>query len=301
MRAVLLTEYGSVEGLKLREVPDPEPGPNEIKVRMAGASINPIDWKMRSGSAQKTMPMELPAILGRDVSGTVVAVGPGATTLPVGTRVMGNVPHGYAEMVVAPAAAWTVVPPKMDLVDAGAFPLVLLTGAQLVEDAAQVREGDVVLVTGAVGSVGRVAVFVAKQRGARVLAGVRTDQKAAAAMLQADGVFAIDDDRDIERIPPLDALADTVGGETALKLVAKVKKGGRAGGTVGEPPGARDRGLDARGFLAHPDSKRVADLAKAVAEGRLTIPIAKRFPLAQAAEAQTFAERGAAGKVLLTG
>ena len=300
MKAVLLTEFGGIEGLKLREVPDPEPGPNEVKVRMAGASINPIDWKVRNGSAQKRMPMELPAILGRDVSGTVVAVGAGVTTLPVGTRVMGNVPHGYAEMVVAPAALWTEVPAKMDLVDAGAFPLVLLTGAQLI-DAAQVREGDVVLVTGAVGSAGRVAVFVAKQRGARVLAGVRTDQKAAAAELGADGVFAIDDDRDIERIPPLDALADTVGGETAMKLVAKVKKGGRAGGTVGEPPGARDRGLDARGFMAHPDSKQLADLAKAIADGRLTIPIAKRFPLAQAAEAQTFAERGAAGKVLLTG
>jgi NADPH:quinone reductase-like Zn-dependent oxidoreductase len=299
MKAVLLTEYGSVEGLKLRDVPDPEPGPNEIKVRIAGASVNPIDWKIRTGSAQKRMPMELPAILGRDVSGTVVAIGPGVTTLSVGTRVMGNVPNGYAEMVVAPASLWIEVPPKIDLVDAGAYPLVLLTGAQLVEDAAQVREGDVVLVTGAIGSVGRVAVFVAKQRGARVLAGVRTDQKAAAAKLGADGVFGIDDDRDIERIPQLDAIADTVGGETAMKLVAKVKTGGRAGSTVGEPPGARDRGLDARGFMAHPDSKRLADLVKAIADGRLTIPIAKRFPLAQAAEAQTFAEHGAPGKVLL--
>ena len=245
--------------------------------------------------------MELPAILGRDVSGTVVAVGPGVTTFSVGARLMGNVPHGYAEMVVAPAASWAEVPPNMDLVDAAAYPLVLLTGAQLVEDAAQVREGDVVLVTGAVGSVGRAAVFVAKQRGARVLAGVRTDQKAAAAKLGADGVFGIDDDRDIERIPPLDAIADTVGGATAAKLVTKVKKGGRAGGTVGEPPGARGRGLDARGFMAHPDSKRLAELAKAIADGRLIIPIARRFPLAQAAEAQAFAERGADGKVVLTG
>lgn len=301
MKAVLLTEYGGVEGLKLRDVPDPEPGPNEIKVRMAGASINPIDWKIRSGSAQKRMPMALPAILGRDVSGTVIAVGPGVTTFSLGARVMGNVPNGYAEMVVAPAASWAEVPPGMDLVDAGAYPLVLLTGAQLVEDAAQVRDGDVILVTGAVGSVGRVAVFVAKQHGARALAGVRTEQKAAAGKLGADGVFGIDDDRDIERIPPLDAIADTVGGETAAKVVAKVKKGGRAGGTVGEPPGARERGLDARGFMAHPDSRRLAELAKAIADGRLTIPIAKRFPLAQAAEAQAFAERGASGKVLLTG
>jgi NADPH:quinone reductase-like Zn-dependent oxidoreductase len=97
-----VTEYGRVEALKLREMLDPQPGPNEIKVRMAGASVNPDRLEDSHRVRPKRMPMELPAILGRDVSGTVVAIGPGVTTLSVGTRVMGNVPHGYAEIVVAP-------------------------------------------------------------------------------------------------------------------------------------------------------------------------------------------------------
>src|SRR5207249_2786658 len=134
--------------------------------RVAGASINPIDWKLRTGAYQKYMPLELPAVLGRDVSGTVVAVGPGVTGFPVGARVLGLVNGGYAEIVVAPVEAWAPVPAKLDLADAGALPLVVLTGTQLAEDAAGVREGEVLLVTGATGGVGRAAVFAAQARGA---------------------------------------------------------------------------------------------------------------------------------------
>src|SRR4051812_5626424 len=152
MKAIVLTAYGDVDRLQLRDVADPTAGPNEIKVRMAGASINPIDWKLRSGAYHAHMPLQLPAILGRDASGTVVAVGPGVTAFAVGARVMGRVNATYAELVVGPTEAWTAVPPGMDLVDAGAYPLVLLTGAQLIEDAVRPNRGDQVLVTGATGS-----------------------------------------------------------------------------------------------------------------------------------------------------
>ncbi len=168
MKAVLLTAYGDVDRLQLREVAEPTAGPNEIKVRMAGASINPIDWKLRGGAYHAFMPLQLPTILGRDASGTVVAVGPGVTGFAIGARVMGRVNATYAELVVGPTEAWTPVPPGMELVDAAAYPLVLLTGAQLVEDAIHPAHGEQVLVTGATGSSGRVAVFAAKAAGARV-------------------------------------------------------------------------------------------------------------------------------------
>src|SRR5205823_6015753 len=83
--------------LDLRDVPEPEPGPSEVKVKVAAASINPVDWKLRSGGMQKMMPLQLPAILGRDVSGTVVKVGPGVTGFKTGDKVLGLVHHGYAE------------------------------------------------------------------------------------------------------------------------------------------------------------------------------------------------------------
>jgi NADPH:quinone reductase-like Zn-dependent oxidoreductase len=300
MKTVVLTGYGDVDKLEVREVPEPKPGPNEIKVRMAGASINPIDLKIRKGAVKDWMPLELPTILGSDVSGQVVEVGPGVTAFKIGARVMGLVKHGYAEFVVGPVEAWAEVPAKIDLVDAAALPVVLNTGGQLIDEAVQAREGQLVLVTGAAGSVGRVAVFVAKSRGARVLAGVRARQKAEAAKLGADGVVALDDDAEISKLPQLDAIADTVGGPTTGKLLGKVKPGGTIGSVVGEPPGAKERGLVVRPMVSHPDPKLMARLAQAVADGKLVIPIAKKLPLSQAREAHKLAESGIGGKVILT-
>jgi NADPH:quinone reductase-like Zn-dependent oxidoreductase len=301
MKAIVLTAYGDVDKLELREVPEPKAATGQIKVRMAGASINPIDWKLRSGALKAMMPLELPAVLGRDVSGEVVELGAGVTQFKLGARVMGLVMGGYAEFVVAAADAWAEVPETMNLVDAGALPLVLLTGAQLVEEALVPRAGDVVLVTGAEGSVGRAAVFTAKARGASVWAGVRKTQKAQAAKLGADGVVALDDDADLAKLPALDGIADTVGGETILRLLGKVKSGGVVASVVGEPAGAKEHGVVARGMFAHPDARRLAELAGAVASGTLVIPIAKKLPLAKAREAQTLAEHHAGGKVVLTG
>src|SRR5580700_657298 len=183
MKAAVLVGYGGVDKLEVRETPEPKVGPGEIKVRVVGASINPIDWKLREGATRPGMKLELPAILGRDAAGEVVEVGAGVTRFRVGARVAGLVWGGYGERVVASEDAWAEVPENLDLVDAAAIPLVALTGAELVEEGVRPRVGDTVLVTGAVGSVGRVAVFVAKSRGVNVWAGVRRAQKALAASL----------------------------------------------------------------------------------------------------------------------
>ena len=300
MKAAVLTDYGDVDKLEIRDVPEPSSGGSEIKVRMAGASVNPIDWKLRSGSLKSRMPIELPAILGRDVSGVVVEVGANVTEFAVGDRVMGLVNQGYADLVVAAVDAWAKVPKEIDLTDAAALPLVLLTGAQLIEDAVNCGKGDRVLVTGALGSVGRVAVFVAKARGAQVYAGVRASQKTAARALGVEGVVALDDPADIDRLPELDSIADNVGGETIERLLGKLKRGGVLGSVVGQPAGAAERGVVVKPMFAHPDSKRLAALAQAVADGSLIIPIARRFALADVRQAQKLAESGGAGgKVLM--
>jgi NADPH:quinone reductase-like Zn-dependent oxidoreductase len=207
----------------------------------------------------------------------------------------------FAEIIVGGVDAWAKVPDTMNLTDAGALPLVLLTGAQLVEEATAIRAGQKILVTGALGSVGRVAVFVAKARGATVYAGVRGVQKEAAAKLAADAVVALDDQASLGDLPALDAVADTVGGDTIQKLLGKVKAGGTVGSIVGEPAGATARGLTVRSILTHSDSKRLGELVHAVADGKLVVPIAKRFPLSEARAAMTLAARGAGGKVVLVG
>src|SRR5580700_4200444 len=183
MRAVFLTGYGDVDKLEMRDVPEPEAGPGEVKVHVAASSINPIDYWMRSGRLQDRFPLVLPAVLGRDASGEVVAVGRGVVALRVGARVLGLVNGAHAEYVVAGEQAWAELPPSLDLVDAAALPLVALTGWQLIEEAVNPGAGEIVLVVGAVGSVGRAAVYAALKRGAKVFAGVRLQQKAEATKL----------------------------------------------------------------------------------------------------------------------
>ena len=142
--------------------------------------------------------------------------------------------------------------------------------------------------------------YVAKLHGARVIAGVRSRQKPEATGLGADQVMAIDDDAEIAGLPMLDAIADTVGHEIIAKLLEHLKPKGTLGSVLGEPPAAKGKPILVRAFMAHPDAKRLGELAMAVARGDLKIPIARRLPLAQAAEAQRLAERGGSGgKVLL--
>ncbi len=156
--------------------------------------------------------------------------------------------------------------------------------------------------TGALGGVGRVAVFGAKRRGARVFAGVRRSQRAEAAKLGADGVVALDDDADIAALPVLNAIADAVGGETIQKLYDRLKPGAVIGSVLGEPAGAKERGFVVHAFSVRTDSAMLARYAAAVAEGALLIPIAAKMPLARAGEAQTLAEKGhPGGKVVLVG
>lgn len=301
MKAVVLTAYGDVDKLEFREVPDPLAATDAIVVRMRGASVNPVDLKMRSGAAKAKFPVEFPGILGRDAAGEIVSVGQSVTGFAVGDRVFGLVREAYAELVAAPASVWARIPSGIDVAEAGALPLVLLTGAQLIDEAVGPVQGDTLLVTGALGSVGRVAVFAAKRRGAKVWCGVRASQRAEAEKLEGAGIVALDDEGDIASLPMLDAIADTVGGETVKRLLGKIKPRGMLGSVLGELPEAKEIGIVVRTFTARPDSAMLTDYARAVASGELVIPIARKFPLASAREAQRVAESHPGGKVLLLG
>ena len=299
MKAAVLVGFGGVDQLEVREVPEPQTGPGQVKVRVVATSINPIDWKLREGMKRPGLSLELPAILGRDASGEVVEVGSGVTRFRPGARVTGLVMGGYAERVVAKDEAWAEVPDGFSLSDAAALPLVTLTGSQLVEESLAPRPSETILVTGALGSVGRTAVFAAKGRGVRVWAGVRRSQKDAGEALGVDGVVALDDEVDCRRLPTLDGIADAVGASVTERLLDRLRPGGVVASVASDPKGALERGLEVRHHWAHPDPERLAALVRAVAEGALVIPIAKRFPLTQIREAQQFAEKGAGGKVIV--
>jgi NADPH:quinone reductase-like Zn-dependent oxidoreductase len=299
MKAAVLVGFGGVDQLELREVAESQTGPGQVKVRVVATSINPIDWKLREGMKRPGMALHLPAILGRDASGEVVEVGSGVTRFRVGARVAGLVMGAYAERVVAKDEAWAEVPEGLSLPDAAALPLVTLTGSQLVEESLAPEPSATILVTGALGSVGRSAVFAARRRGVRVWAGVRRNQRDAAEALGVDGVVALDDEIDSRRLPTLDGIADTVGASVTERLLDRVRRGGVVASVASDPKGAEERGVEVRHHSAHPNPERLAVLVRAVAEGALVVPIAKRFPLAQIREAQRFAEKGAGGKVIV--
>ena len=233
MKAVILHEYGGPEKLKFEDnVPDPQISRDTVLIAAAAASVNPIDWKMRSGVRQKDFPLSFPAILGRDVSGIVRAVGANVKHFRPGDRVLALSNATYAEFVAVNDSDVTHLPDGMDLVDAAAIPLIALTGDQLVRLATNVQKGQVVLITGALGSVGRAAVHTAKKIGAQVIAGVRAKEQDEARSLGISGVLAIDDNEAIEEFRLVDAIADTVGGDVATKLIVKIKQGGSFGYTL---------------------------------------------------------------------
>src|SRR5580698_2082289 len=234
MKAIVVHQYGGPEVLKFEDYRDPVPGPGEVLVRVAAAGVNPIDYKRRAGLTKDFYPMHFPSLIGIDVAGTVSQLGPEVEGFSVGDPVFAMADNTYAELCVVNAAVLAKVPTGLDLIQASALPLATTTGNQLLS-ATKIKAGQTVLVVGAAGSVGRSAVFTAKDRGATVIAGVLKRQVNEAKSAGADQVAATDDDTAIANLPPLDAVADSVGGGTAEKLIAKVKPEGVYASVVGLP------------------------------------------------------------------
>jgi NADPH:quinone reductase-like Zn-dependent oxidoreductase len=302
MKAVRIHEYGGPETLRYEtDVPVPPVGADMVLIEAVATSVNPIDWKIRSGARQKDFPLTLPAILGKDVSGVVSAVGSNVRNFKPGDRVLGTADATYAQFVTMQDSVLTHAPEGLDLVDAAAIPLVSLTGDQLVRLATHAQRGQRILVSGALGSVGRAAVHTAKKLGAIVIAGVRQRQLAEAAQLGASQVIALDDDTALEKLDALDGVADTVGGETAAKLLGKVKNGGRFGfaSVLPADAAAKNPTVTITRVFARPDASKVREFADDIRDGKFVLPIAQRLPLREAAAAQAAMEKGGGGKIVL--
>src|SRR6266404_144052 len=299
MKAVVVHQYGGPEVLKFEEYPDPAPGPGEVQVRVAATSVNPIDYKRRAGLTKDYYPIQFPGLIGVDIAGTVVKIGPGVQGFSAGDQVFAMAANTYAELCVVNAATLAKIPKGLDLIQAAALPLVTTTGTQLIS-ASGIKAGQTVLVVGAAGNVGRSSVFTAKQRGATVIAAVLGSQEDEAETIGADQVVATDDDNAIANLPMLDVVADTVNGKTAEKLIAKVKPGGVFASVLGAPRNAEKYPtVKVVPVSATPDAKTLQLMGEAVRDGKLVIPISRKLPLGKAAEAQAAAEEGGIGKVLL--
>lgn len=298
MRAIVMDGYGGPEVLVARDMPAPKAGAGEVLVRVRAVAVNPADGKWRAGMFAEFAPVSFPHILGYDIAGEVI----GGDGFAVGERVFGMLDPfrkgGYAEQVAVAAAQLATIPDGMDEATAAAIPTAGLTGLQVVEDVLDVAGGQRILITGASGAVGRSAMHAARGRGAIVIAAVRESQRQAALDLGADEVVAIGGaDRSRAHV---DHVIDTVGGAEVAALCRALRPGGRIITVATTPIPAE--GLPAMPEMigVRPDGAQTARLAQAVRAGEIAVPIARRLPLDQAAEAQRLVEAGGAGgKIIL--
>jgi NADPH:quinone reductase-like Zn-dependent oxidoreductase len=309
MKAVILHEYGAPEVLAIEEVPRPEPIPTEVQVRVHAAGVNPVDCKTRAGKGVAGLLGEPPIRLGWDVSGVVSEVPPGVTRFKVGEEVFGmpwfpRQAGAYAEYVTAPSRHFAAKPHTLSHEEAAALPLAGLTAWQIIVDTIQLEDGADLLIHGAAGGVGHLAVQVAKARGANVIGTARAEQADWLRELGADQVIDYKNERFEDLVADLDAVIDLTGtyGERSLPVL-------RPGGIlVSVPSGVPQELLDlakrsdrrATGFLVEPDPVGLAGLSHLVENGQLQVKVDQVFDLAEAAEAHRVAEAGhSGGKIVL--
>ncbi|WP_310123930.1 NADP-dependent oxidoreductase [Agrococcus sp. BE272] len=307
MQAVAATAWGAPEVLQIVDVPVPELLPGEVLVRVEAAGVNPTDWKSRATGGRRLW--RDPAILGFDLAGVVEAVADGSHTLEIGDRVFGMprfpLPaQAYAQLVAAPARQLTRIPDGMGFAEAASLPLAGLTALQALEDAGRVRAGQSVLVCGAAGGVGRLAVQIAVALGAAVTACARPERLSDLAALGASVVGAAPSG--IPSAPSLHAVViDPFGGDRTAALLAWCSAGGTLVSLIPRTSAAVQAeaaasGVALRRIVVEPSERGMARLASLVAEGRLKPRVALELPLIAAADAHRAGERGGLdGKIVL--
>jgi len=309
VRAIVQHSYGGPEVLALEEVATPEPIATEVQVRVHAAGINPVDFKTRAGKGMAGI-LAPPMTIGWDVAGTVAAVGVGVTRFCAGDEVLGmpwfpREAGAYAEYVTAPSRHFVGKPHTLSFAEAAALPLAGLTAWQIVVDAIALQDGDDVLIHGAAGGVGHLAVQVAKARGANVFATARAEQASWLRKLGADEVIDYREERFEERVGDLDAVIDFPGGDLGPRSLDVLRPGGKlvqARGTVAAElqAAARERKLRVTGFLVEPDPVGLEGLVALIEAGRLQVHVDRVVDLERAAEAHRLAEEHhGGGKIVL--
>jgi NADPH:quinone reductase-like Zn-dependent oxidoreductase len=298
MRAVVMHETGGPEVLRLEDVPRPEPADGQVLVRVHAASINPIDWKIRSGG----QPAELPKILGNDISGTIEASR--AEELAEGEDVFGFSPTGgYAEYALSAPAALARKPAGVPHEQAAALPVAALTAWQALFDRGSLQQGQRALIAGASGGVGHLAVQFAKRAGAYVIGIGSTRNRDFVLGLGADEYVDYTQQDVREAVSDVDVALDAVGGETTEALVPVMREGGILVTIASAPPeeAARERGVRAELLIMSPNPDQLAMIAALVADGEIRVELAQVLPLAEVQRAHELSESGhTRGKIVLT-
>lgn len=309
MRVISQTWFGGPEVLTLADLPTPTPGPTEVVVRMRATSINPIELFIRSGA----FPLlgGPPFVLGWDVSGVVEAVDPGVSRFQVGDEVYGlpyfpRAAGSYAEFVAAPSRQLARKPAALSHIESAALPLVGLTAWQALVDIAAVRPGQRVLIHGAGGGLGHIAVQLAKHLGAEVIGTASAGKHEFLRQLGADQLIDYRRTDFTEAVRDIDVVLETVGGDYAPRSLSVLRRDGLLITAVERlstilPGLAADAGVRFAAVGVEPDHVALEQLAALADAGALRPYVQTTLPLEAAAKAHEIAAAGGVqGKIVLT-
>lgn len=298
MRVVRIDQTGGPEVLKLVEAERPEPGEGEVLIRVHAVAINPIEWKYRRG----LIPKQLPAVLGSDISGVVESSR--SERFHAGEEVFGLASSGgYAEFAVAPERALAPKPAGLSHEQAAALPVAGMTAWQALFDVGGLTAGESVLIAGAAGGVGHLAVQFARVAGVHAIGTASARNRDFVLGLGATRFIDYAGTELAEIAGVLDVAFDTVGGSTTATLLPCLRPGGILVTIAGAPPEQRaaELGVRAQLLVMSPQGDRLARIAELVAADEVKVEIAKVLPLADVREAHALSESGhTRGKIILT-
>src|SRR6266446_6355991 len=309
MKAIRIHKYGGPEVLRYEDAPRPQPQAGEVLVRVHGAGVNPIDWKVREGHMKDFWPHKFPLILGWDLSGIVEEVGPGpaaAGRFKIGDEVY-SLPDptrdgAYADYIVVRESELALKPNSLHHIRAAAVPLAALTAWQSLFDTAQLQPGQRVLIHAGSGGVGHFAVQLAKWKGAYVFATASTKNQDLLRELGVDESIDYTQQRFENVARNIDVVLDTLGGETQERSWSVLKKGGNLVSLV-QPPSeekAKELGVRAVFVGVQANGEQLAEIAKIIDSGELKLTIDRILPLSEVRRAHELSQSGhTPGKIVL--
>ncbi|WP_406335794.1 NADP-dependent oxidoreductase [Streptomyces sp. NBC_00203] len=253
MRAFLVERYGDKAGVRAGEVPDPEPGADDVLVRIQAASINPLDRMIRDGEMKTILPYRVPFALGNDLAGVVVEVGPAVTRFAVGDEVYARPDKDrigtFAERIAVHQDDVAIKPTTLTMEEAASLPLVALTAWQVLVERAHVQPGQKVLIHAGSGGLGTIAIQLAKHLGAHVATTTSTANVDLVKRLGADVVVDYKKQAFETVLHDYDVVLDSLGGETLKKSLDVLKPGGKVISVAGPPDAAFGRELGANPII----------------------------------------------------
>lgn len=309
MKAAYIEAYGPLEeAVRFGEWPAPQPGASDVLIEVHAAGINPIDWKIAEGHAKAWLPLQLPVVLGNEAAGVVVKTGPDVARFKPGdevyVRVDGMRAGAYAELLAVDEKLVATKPKSVDFAHAAAVPLAGLTAWQLLTEQIKLRRGQTVLIHAGAGGVGSFAIQFAKHIGARVITTAGPQGIALVRSLGADEVVDYTTQRFENAAKNVDAVFDTIGGETQVRSLAVLKRGGVIASIVGvavKPEDAAAADVQVKPAMMRPDGAQLAEIAGLIDAAAVKPVVDRTFPLDETKQALIASRTGRAkGKIVVS-